>query len=173
MTLKCVVLRFSQVCCQVTLCFYAGIVEVSEVWAQPQHFTTRMLKVQRVCIGFVFGLLFRFVILLDRLMGWTEEKRSAVFQDFQGLLSRFYIDGRKKPSISEFINIAVHMSVILLAGSNLTNTHQYPIIIWDIISSIIKRPHQLWNHWEARTVLVRELGFVKSTVSHTHSGPLF
>lgn len=65
------------------------------------------------------------------------------FKIFKGSSAGFYIDGRKKPSISEFINIAVHMSVILLAGSNLTNTHQYPIIIWDIISSIIKRPHQL------------------------------
>ena len=119
-------------------------------------------SVHRLCVWTSFW----FVILLDRLMGWTEEKRNAVFQDFQGHLSRFYTDGRKKPSISEFINIAVHLSVISLAGSNLTNTHQYPIIMWDIISSIIKLPHQVWNHWEARAVLVRELGFVYSE-SHT------
>lgn len=44
------------------------------------------------------------------------------FKIFKGSSAGFHIDGRKKPSISEFINIAVHMSVILLAGSNLTNT---------------------------------------------------
>ncbi len=44
----------------------------------------------------------------------------------------FNIEVGEKPSISELINIAFHMNMISLAGSHLTNTHQYPIIIEDI-----------------------------------------
>lgn len=53
------------------------------------------------------------------------------YTDLEGHLSRFNIEVRKKPSISEFINIALYLNMISPAGSHLTNTHQYPTVIRD------------------------------------------
>lgn len=82
-----------------------------------------------MCYSFVLGYLY-----VSDIIGQGEQRKRGVgdYKILKGTSAGLILKFRKKPSVSEFINIAFHMNMISLAGSHLTNTHQYPIIIWDI-----------------------------------------